>query len=67
MKKILPLMMVLAAAAVFSACSEGDDHGVIINHSNFFSNLFGAAPVLAAPVQTAPLGAPAPAPEPAKS
>ncbi len=67
MKKVLPLLLVLAAAAAFSACSSGDSNGVIINHSNFFSDLFGMAPVSATPAQTAPLVSAAPTAEPAKS
>jgi hypothetical protein len=57
-KKALIILMVLTVAAALSACSDGDDHGVIFNHEGFLSGLFGAAPVSNSPTPTAPLATP---------
>jgi len=55
MKKVLSLLLVLAATTALSACSDTDNHGVIFNHGGFFNNLFGAVPA-----QQAPMAVPAP-------
>jgi hypothetical protein len=57
MKKLMPLLLILGAAAGLSACSDADTHGVVVQRG-----LFGANPVQPAPLAlpaTTPMAAPA--------
>ncbi len=66
MKRLLPLVALLALAAAFSACDSADNHGVNVQRGGFLSGLFGATTPAPAPLQAAPAAAPA-TPAPANS